>query len=483
MMGSGLRHITRWFGSAPLRVKLILTIGLLFIGLMSILSFVVIQQGKSILNERLAETCTMVMRHVSVAIKDDLLLYYRTDMNPNSSSLQLGHIRESILSVYNENIAGLAYVGVIDRTGMILAHTNTERLYRKLAPADSSWLLALETTMVRERGENIEYIHPMFTRRENAGDRRIFLGIAVLGFTKDIVMHPIQRVTRAILSATALIIIVSIVIIFIIARRMTAQIEMLGSGLRQVSSGNLGVQIPVLAADELGRLTMEFNAMIVQLREKLQMQKFVSKLTLQMIRSSANGEVRSTSAGQRRVITVLFSDIRSFSAMTERLGAEETIKLINIYLDLQARIVEENNGIVDKFMGDQVMAIFLGERQADTAIHAAVEIQRSIRELNLRRSRNGEVTLQVGCGLHIGEAILGHMGSQDRLDYTVIGEVVNLGSRLCALAKPGQIIVPGEMVEQLNGEYPTLHLDHVQVKGRTQPVEIYEVDYDRSMIV
>jgi class 3 adenylate cyclase len=483
VMGFKPKHILRWFSSAPLRVKLILTIGLLFIGLMSILSFVVIQQGKNILNERLAETCTMVMRHVSKAIKDDLLLYYRTDMDANSNSLQLGHIRESILSVYSENISGLAYVGVIDRSGTIIAHTNTERLYRKLAPADSSWLLTLDTTMVRERGTNIEYIHPMFTRRENAGDRRIFLGIAVLGFSKEIVMHPIRQVTRAILSATALIIVVSIVIIFVIARRMTAQIEMLGRGLRQVSGGNLNVQIPVLAADELGRLTMEFNAMIVQLREKLQMQKFVSKLTLQMIRSSSNGEGRPASAGQKREITVLFSDVRSFSAMTERLGAEETIKLINIYLDLQARIIEENNGIVDKFMGDQVMAIFLGDRQADTAIHAAVEIQRSIRELNTRRRRNGEVTLQVGCGLHIGEAILGHMGSQDRLDYTVIGEVVNLGSRLCALAKPGQIIVPGEMVGQLNGEYPTIHLSSVQVKGRTQLVEMYEVDYDRSMIV
>ncbi len=483
MMGFKPQNILRWFGSAPLRVKLILTIGLLFIGLMSVLSFVVIQQGKAILNERLAETCTMVMRHVSTGIKDDLLLYYRTDMDANSNSLQLGHIRESILSVYNENISGLAYVGVIDRSGTIIAHTNTERLYRKLAPADSSWLLSLESTMVREWGANIEYIHPMYTRRENAGDRRIFLGIAVLGFSKDAVMYPIHRVTRAILSATALIIVVSIVIIFVIARRMTAQIELLGRGLRQVSGGNLGVQIPVLAADELGRLTMEFNAMIVQLREKLQMQKFVSKLTLQMIRSSSNGEGKPAAAGQKREITVLFSDVRSFSAMTERLGAEETIKLINIYLDLQARIIEENNGIVDKFMGDEVMALFLGDRQADTAIHAAVEIQRSIRELNLRRRRNGEVTLQVGCGLHIGEAILGHMGSQDRLDYTVIGEVVNLASRLCALAKPGQIIVPREMVGQLNGEYPTIHLNSVQVKGRTQLVEMYEVDYDRSMIV
>lgn len=476
------RDIGRWFGSAPIRIKLIFTIGLLFFVLVSILSFVVIRQGQAVLNQRLEETCTMVMRHVSKGIKDDLLLYYRTDLDANSRSLQLGHIRESILSVYNENIAGLAYVGVMDRSGIIIAHTNTERLYRKLAAADSTWLLTLETTMVRERGVNIEYIHPMYTRRENAEDRRVFLGIAVLGFSKKTVMEPINQITRAILTATAFIIFLSIVIIFYIARRMTAQIELLGHGLRQVSSGDLGVQIQVLSQDELGRLAMEFNAMIVQLREKLQMQKFVSKLTLQMIRSDSTGQ-KLAGSGRKHEITVLFSDIRSFSAMTERLGAEEIVKLINIYLDLQARIIEENNGIVDKFMGDQVMALFLGNRQADTAIHAAVEIQRSIREMNKRRRLNHEVTLQVGCGLHIGEAVLGHMGSQNRLDYTVIGEVVNLAARLCTLAKPGQIIVPGEMISSLSGEYPTIHLSAVQVKGRTQPVEIFEVDYDRSMIL
>ncbi len=477
-----LRNILRWFGATPIRIKLIFTIGLLFFVLMSVLSYVVIRQGQNVLNQRLEETCTMVMRHVSKGIKDDLLLYYRTDIDANSRSLQLGHIRESILSVYNENISGLAYVGVMDRSGTIIAHTNTERLYRKLAPADSAWLMTLETTMVRERGANLEYIHPMFTKRENAEDRRIFLGMAVLGFTQKTIMQPIHEITRTILTATAFIIVLSIIIIFYIARRMTAQIELLGQGLRQVSSGDLSAQIQVLSQDELGRLAMEFNAMIVQLREKLQMQKFVSKLTLQMIRSDSSGE-RLAGSGQKHEVTVLFSDIRSFSAMTERLGAEEIVKLINIYLDLQARIIEENNGIVDKFMGDQVMALFLGSHQADTAIHAAVEIQRSIREMNKRRRAKGEVTLQVGCGLHIGDAILGHMGSQSRLDYTVIGEVVNLAARLCSMAKPGQIIVPGEMIGSLSGEYPTIHLSAVQVKGRTQAVEIFEVDYDRSMIL
>jgi adenylate cyclase len=225
---------------------------------------------------------------------------------------------------------------------------------------------------------------------------------------------------------------------------------------------------------------MNSVTLIVHLREKLQMQKFVSKLTVQMIRKGAS---ELSPVGERRQVTLLFSDVRSFSSLTERLSAEEIVRLINIYLDLQARIVEENNGIVDKFMGDQIMALFVDDDQTDTAVHAAVEIQRSIHELNDRRRRVGEMVLNVGCGLNSGSAVMGNMGSANRLDYTVIGDVVNLASRLCAIARPGQIIVPREMISELKNEYATIDLDSVHVKGRSQMMDICEIDYDHAIIM
>ncbi|MBN2357517.1 HAMP domain-containing protein [candidate division KSB1 bacterium] len=459
-------------------MKLIITIGLLFTTLMSVMSFFIIHEGKRILNTRLEETCTMVMRHVSNAIKDELLLYYNPETDDNSKSLHLGIIRESILSIYKENIEGLNFVEVIDRNGRVIAHTSMERMYEKIDQGDSTNFINLTTTLVREQDAMIEYIHPMYV---NAGDRRIFVGAAILGFSKSIILRPVRQVTQAIVMLTVLVILFSIVFIFYIARRMTVQIDALGRGLRRVRNGDLNISIPMHSTDELGRLTREFNAMIVHLREKLQMQKFVSSLTMQMIHKRSDA-TEWPPVGEKREITVLFSDVRSFSQLTEKLGAEEVVKLINIYLDLQAQIVEEHDGIVDKFMGDQIMAIFLGEDQADRAIQASVSIQRAIGELNHKSSKKGQVVLEVGCGLHIGEAILGHMGSQNRLDYTVIGDVVNLAARFCALAKPGQIIVPLEMVRQLNGKQSTVRLQRVKVKGRSQPVEIFEVDYDRDII-
>lgn len=473
------REIRQWFGSQRLQTKLFISIGLLFICLLTMLSVIIIQQGKNILNRRLEETCTMVMRHVSQAIKDELLMYYRPDLDENSRTVQLGSIRETILSIYNENMEGLSFVEVVDRRGRVIAHTRMERLYEKIAPADSARFANLTETIVQAKDATIEYVHPLYVR---ADEKRIFVGATVLGFDRAVILRPIRQATQAILGLTVIVVLSSIFFIFLIAKRMTLQIEALDSGLRQVAKGDLQVSIPVLSNDELGQLAQQFNTMIVHLREKLQMQKFVSSLTMQMIHKRSNAD-HFPQTGERRMVTVLFSDVRSFTQLTETLGAEEIVKLVNIYLDLQARLVEEHGGIVDKFMGDQVMALFLGEDQEDRAVETAVRIQKAISLVNHQRNERNLMVLEVGCGLQTGEAILGHMGSKNRLDYTVVGDVVNLAARLCALAKPGQIILPQEMTVRLNERHRTVPLPQVRVKGRTAPVDISEVDYDRDFVV
>ena len=103
-------------------------------------------------------------------------------------------------------------------------------------------------------------------------------------------------------------------------------------------------------------------------------------------------------------------------------------------------------------MGDQIMAIFEGENQADHAVKTAVDIQRAIRHLNERREELGVTTLTVGIGINSGDAVLGNMGSKNRMDYTLIGDVVNLSARLCAIAKPGQIIAPIELADDLKAD-------------------------------
>jgi adenylate cyclase len=471
----------KWrFASLPIREKLIIIIGVIVIGMLSILSMTFFQNGRRILQTRLSETCELSLQHVSTNIKSHLIRYYKEDADINERSQHVGNIREELMKVFSEGIDGLAYGMVVDRDGKIIAHTDNSMVNRKIPVEDSLMFLQLTDKFVRENSDIIEHIHPHIAPKKDS-DATTYLGISALGFSKKTVMAPIKRATETIISATLIVLIISFLLIFFVAHRMTRQIEELGKGVARISEGDLKKEIPVLSNDELGQLARQFNVMIKHLYEKLYMQKFVSKYTIKMIRDRyANGLPLE---GESRNVTLLFSDIRNFSALTERLSPKEIVKLVNVYLDVQSQIVENNHGVVDKFMGDQIMAIFEGENQADHAVKTAVEIQRAIRHLNERRDELGVTTLTVGIGINSGNAVLGNMGSKNRMDYTLIGDVVNLSARLCAIAKPGQIIAPIELADELNGNYPTTQLNPVWVKGRSKPVATFEVDYDHAIIM
>ena len=465
-----------------IRTKLVIVIGLLFIILTTTFSLFLVKLGSKILHERLAETCDLSLKYLSQSIRNDLFEYYlpANRTNTDNRTILVGQIREAVLKLQNEEIKGLEYACVIDREGLIIAHSDMSQINKKISLRDSTFVATLKEIHIRESTNTIEYFHPIFALKDSVNP--ILLGISVIGFSKNIILEPIHHITSAIIMAAVLVTLLAVTAIFFISATMTKQVDEMIAGLRRLGDGNLNEEIAVVTRDELGHLAVEFNRMMVHLREKLQMQKFVSKLTVQMIQKRSRSD-DLLPVGERRDVTLLFSDIRNFSVMTKRLGPEEIVKLINIYLDLQARIIEENDGIVDKFVGDQVMAIFLGPNQVDKAIHTAVEIQRSIRKLNFSREQKGDVTLHVGCGLNFGPAVMGNMGSKNRLDYTVIGDVVNLAAALCAIAKPKQIIAPIEMADKLNGEYPTIRLNPVWVKGRSQPIDVFEVDYFHALIM
>lgn len=468
----------KWrFASLEIRVKMIIITGVLVVGMLFILSFTFFQSGQRMLRKSLAQTCDLSLRHVSQVIKDDLMMYYDPGLDQNARSEHEGYIRQGIFNVMKESIDGLDYACVIDRDGIIVAHTDINLISKKVTTADSLYFSGLKGKDVRESADIIEHVHPVYARRVDG--EPVYLGVTALGFSKKAIMGPIQRTTETMISATLIIAIISIILVFFVAHRMTRQIEELGKGVRRISDGNLKHDIAVLSNDELGQLAREFNQMLKHLNEKLYMQKFVSKYTVKMIRDRyANGMPLE---GESRNVTLLFSDVRNFSMLTDRMPPKEIVKLINIYLDLQSTIIETNLGVVDKFMGDQVMAIFEGKDQVDNAIKSAVEIQRAIGQLNEKRRKLGVTTLTVGIGVDVGSAVLGNMGSKNRMDYTVIGDVVNLAARLCALAKPGQIIAPIEIAQKLHRSYSTRQLEPVLVKGRSKPVTTLEVEYEETV--
>ena len=255
------------------------------------------------------------------------------------------------------------------------------------------------------------------------------------------------------------------------ARSITAPIALLSRATAEVTDGRFDVRIPVQGADEIAQLSEAFNRMTEGLRERADMQKFVSQSTVAMIqRGPQTPEQR---AGQRRVVTLLFSDIRGFTAFSERRPPEEAVAALNRYLRLQSELVQRFRGDVDKFMGDAVFAHFSSDDMALDAIRCAVEMHRAVRQAPAADpSLPG---LELGIGIVTGEVIVGSVGGADRQDYTAVGAPVNLAARLCSAAEPGETLMSASTFDIVRGLVAAEETAPFSVKGVSAPVSAFRM--------
>lgn len=185
--------------------------------------------------------------------------------------------------------------------------------------------------------------------------------------------------------------------------------------------------------------------------------------------------------GANQVVTVMFADIRGFTAISEHENPEKIVRMLNRYFSAMSEIIFEHGGTLDKYIGDGLMAIFgapnATPRDAFNAVSAAIEMQRSVAELNQLFAAEGFPQISVGIGLHTGEATIGYIGSERRSEYTAIGDTVNLASRLESIAGGGQILISEATATASGSSFPLASRDSLLVKNRLQPVSVFEVSY------
>lgn len=250
----------------------------------------------------------------------------------------------------------------------------------------------------------------------------------------------------------------------LLAGQMTAPVARLVEGTRQVAAGNFDYTLEPSQIDELGKLATSFNEMTRGLRERADMQQFVSQSTVDMIRADRHAPA---AAGERKRLTVLFSDIRGFTSYSESRGPEEVVQMLNTCLGLQADRVKKFGGDVDKFVGDEIVALFSGDDMSLQAIRCAVDIQKGIAALNS--------PIAVGVGIATGEVILGSIGGAGRFDYTAIGLHVNLAARLCSMAKPHEVLLAESTWEPVRDLVAAERIEEVSVRGLSRPVAVYRM--------
>ncbi len=188
--------------------------------------------------------------------------------------------------------------------------------------------------------------------------------------------------------------------------------------------------------------------------------------------------------GENQTATILFTDIRSFTPMAERMDPHKVVELLNEYFTEMTDLIFENGGTLDKYLGDGILAIFgaplARPDDAGRSVKTAIEMQRALVRLNAQWQARGQEPLRVGVGINTGAVTAGNIGSTKRMDYTVIGDAVNVAARLCAKAAGGQILVSGPTYAALGDGLPARKLKPILVKGKETPVEVYEIAWDET---
>ena len=249
----------------------------------------------------------------------------------------------------------------------------------------------------------------------------------------------------------------------LLARNVTRGLNKLSAGIRRFQSGEHDVQVQVTSGDELQHLGKVFNEMIISLGEKLALLPYVSRFTAEAVRRSRDDP--QWLAGMEQEVIVLFADLRGFTSWCETRDASFLVRELNRLLAVQADAVVSAGGDVDKFIGDAVMAVFLGgEGSAEKVFACAQELVGAIRQ----EIEAEGWPLALGVGIHRGRAVVGSIGSETRRDFTAIGHTVNLASRLCDRAGKWQILVSEPFYEMLSSETRATF-------ERTEPMEFKHV--------
>ena len=265
-----------------------------------------------------------------------------------------------------------------------------------------------------------------------------------------------------------------------LAREMSHALSRINVALKRLEQEEYVHVSGVKTGDEIEDLASGFNTMVDGLRERDKLRTTFGKyMTHTVMDHLMKGKVEL--GGESLTVTILFTDIRGFTTISESMEAQDLVRLLNEYFTEMVSIVMAEGGVVDKYIGDAIMAVFGApvphDNDAKNAVRAAIRMRAALVKLNERLAARGDKTLATGIGLHTGEVVAGNIGSEARMEYTVIGDAVNLASRLEGATKElgVDILISEDTKALLDDTFETRKIREITVKGRAQPVMTYEV--------
>jgi len=447
----------------PIRIKLSIAIIFIIWLTILILSFVILTRQKEHLYLQTVKTGKVSLNYFSnnssiPLLKDDLLVLNTL-------------IKEA------SSVEGLLYAIIVDRQQVIKAHTDPNKIGTVLQVEGDKRGVKKE--------QNIEYFNYKLPSGKDAlnlsrpitfKDKE--LGTVHVGISLDFIKDLIHKETMSIIVLSLFIILLGIAIAILLGIEFSRPISKLVLATKEIGRGNFQYRINMIRKDEFGDLATAFNSMAKELWNKLMLQKsfgsYVSPEVLDMILTHPED---SWLKGTQSEATILFTDVRGFTAYSANRKPEEVVEHLNEYFGIATQYILEYGGYVDKFIGDAVMGVFgvpvAHADHAERAVKATLAMQKEFQHLS--EKNNNPILSKIGIGIDSGVIVAGTLGSQVKMEYTVIGDIVNTASRLNHLAGPGDIIVSKGVYESTKHLISVKALPPQPIKGKSEFVEAFQV--------
>ena len=305
------------------------------------------------------------------------------------------------------------------------------------------------------------------------------LGI-ITEVNEDIAFEAIYIIQRRNIYLMIMVLSLAVLIVYFFSKSLTFPVRNLVVATKMIEAGQFNIDLKAKSKDEIGVLTNAFVEMGRGLEEKERMKDAFGRFVNQEIAEMAmKNEIQL--GGEIKQATIFFSDIRAFTAISEKLTPSEVVEFLNDYMTLMVECVNENHGFVDKYIGDAIMAVWgtpiSHGNDAENAINGALKMRTALMKFNLDRGSEKKPIIRIGCGLNTGDVLAGQIGSTERMEYTVIGDAVNLASRIEALNKPmgTDLLISQNTADIVEGIYDLVPMNKIKVKGKSKPQQIYAV--------
>jgi adenylate cyclase len=446
-----------------LKVKLSLLITSLVVLTVALVSYLLLRQQQQALTEQMTKRGHTIAEHLAAGGKGALVA--NDDLTLN------------ILVKDAMNDPDLAYVAFVDDEGMVRAHSDVAAIAKPVErPAGLMKLdnkLLVQTYRSESRREIIDFAVPFIFSQ-------VPVGALYVGFSTETIAAALATARNRATLITVALVAIGVAGAVGLATVLSRPIFRLVQGTRSIADGNFQITLPVTSRDELGTLTESFNQMARSLREKEMIKRaFTRYVAREVVEEILKDPEQLVLSGEQREVTVLFCDIRGFTPLAERLTPDQVVSLLNEFYTLMIETTFKHDGTLDKFLGDAVMAVFgapiAHPDHAIRAVKTALDMRSGIAELNEQRALEGKEPIRVGIGVSLGEVVAGTVGTEDRMEYTVIGDSVNLAARLESNAKAGCILISHRTYERVKDLVDVVPLGHLKVKGKEEEVEVYEV--------